>query len=293
MSMRVTQRSLTAGSTANLQLNLARTQRLQEQLSSGRQLNRPSDDPAGTVSALRFRADLRRGEQLIRNADDGIAWLATADTALTDGLQAIGRVRELALRGINASMGPEDRAAIAAEVDGLADHLIGLANTTYLGRPVFGGTGASAQAYSPAGAYLGDAGTIERTVLDGVDVRVNVTGPEAFGPPGADLFAALKDIAFHLRTDPSQLSADVAALDDRTLTVKNALAQVGARYHQVEVMRDRTEVAGLDATSALAEVESVDLPHTIMELSMQEVAYQAALAATARVLQPSLLDFLR
>jgi flagellar hook-associated protein 3 FlgL len=293
MSMRVTQRSLTAGSTANLQLNLARTQRLQEQLSSGRQLNRPSDDPAGTVSALRFRADLRRGEQLVRNADDGIAWLATADAALTDGLQAIGRVRELALRGINASMGLEDRAAIAAEVDGLADHLIGLANTSYLGRPVFGGTGASSQAYDSAGTYLGDGGTVDRTVLEGVDVRVNLTGPEAFGSAGADLFTALKDIAFHLRTDPAQLTADVAALDQRTLTVKNALAQVGARYHQVEVMRDRTEVAGLDARSALAEVESVDLPHTIMELSMQEVAYQAALAATARVLQPSLLDFLK
>lgn len=293
MSMRVTQRSLTAGSTANLQLNLARSQRLQEQLSSGRQLNRPSDDPAGTVSSLRLRADLRRGEQLIRNADDGIAWLATADTALTDGLQAIGRVRELALRGINDSMGTEDRAAIAAEVDGLLDHLIGLANTTYLGRPVFGGTGAAAQAYSPTGTYLGDGGAVERTVLDGVDVRVNVTGPEAFGPPGADLFAAIRDLALHLRTDPAQAGADVEALDGHTLTVKNALAQVGARYHQVEVMRDRTEVAGLDAKSALAEVESVDLPHTIMELSMQEVAYQAALAATARVLQPSLLDFLR
>jgi flagellar hook-associated protein 3 FlgL len=293
MSMRVTQRSLTTGSLANLQLNLARSQRLQEQLSSGRQLNRPSDDPAGTVSALRFRADLRRGEQLVRNADDGIAWLATADSALTDALAALGRARELALRGINDSMGAEDRAAIAAEVDGLADHLVGLANTTYLDRPIFAGTSPSAQAYDAAGTYLGDAGKVDRTVLDGVDVRVNVTGPEAFGAPGADVFAALKDIALHLRTDPSQLAGDVAALDQRTVTVKNALAQVGARYHQVEVMRDRTEVAGLDTRSALAEVESVDLPQTIMELSMQEVAYQAALAATARVLQPSLLDFLR
>ena len=293
MSLRVTQRSISSGSIANLQLNLTRIQRIQEQLSSGKQLNRPSDSPAGTASALRFRSDLRRNEQLTRNADDGIAWLATADGALTDGLSTIGRVRELALRGTNASMGNEDRAAMAAEVDALADHLVGLANTTYLGRPVFGGTTGGATAYSPAGAYTGDNGSVDRTVMEGVAVRVNVTGPEAFGPAGADVFAALRDIAFHLRTDPTQLAGDLTALDDRTLTVKNALAQVGARYHQVEVMRSRTESMGLDATNALAEVESVDLPHTIMELSMQEVAYQAALGATARVVQPSLLDFLR
>lgn len=293
MSLRVTQRSLSTGSTANLQLNLSRMQRLQEQLSSGKQLNRPSDGPAGTASALRFRGDIRRSEQLVRNADDGIAWLASADGALTDGLATIGRVRELALRGVNASMGNEDRAAMAAEVDALAEHLIGLSNSTYLGRPIFGGTTAGTTAYSPAGVYTGDSGTVQRTVMDGVSVRVNVTGPEAFGAPGADVFAALKDIAFHLRTDPTQLGADVAALDTRTLTVKNALANVGARYHQVEVMRGRTEGMSLDATNSLAEVESVDLPHTIMELSMQEVAYQAALGATARVIQPSLLDFLR
>jgi flagellar hook-associated protein 3 FlgL len=284
---------MSASTTANLQVNLTKMQRLQEQLSSGKQLSRPSDGPAGTVSALQLRADLRRGEQLKRNADDGIGWLATADTALTDGLEAIGRVRELALRGVNDSMGPADRAAMAAEVDALKAHLVGLANAKYLGRPVFGGTTTSPDAYDANGTYLGDAGTVDRTVLDGVTVRVDQTGPEAFGPGGADVFAALTDIANHLRTDPSQLGGDVAALDHRTLTVKNALAQVGARYHQIEVMRDRTDAAGLDATSALAEVESVDLPQTITELSMQQVAYQAALAATARVIQPSLLDFLR
>ena len=293
MSLRVTQRSISANTTANLQHSLSQMQRLQEQLSSGRQLARPSDSPTGTVSALRLRADLRRGEQLVRNASDGLGWLGTADSALTQSLDVIGRVRELALRGRNGSMGPDDRAAIATEVDALREHLLGIANTTYLGRPLFAGTAAATVAYDAAGVYQGDAGTVDRTVLDGVSVTVNVTGPAAFGPAGADVFTVLADIADHLRNDPTQLGTDVAALDQRSLDLKTELAQVGARYHQVEAMRSRTEGARLDAQNALAEVESVDLPRTITELKMQEVAYQAALSATARVIQPSLLDFLR
>jgi len=293
VSLRVTQRSISANTTANLQHSLSQMQRLQEQLSSGRQLARPSDSPTGTVSALRLRADLRRGEQLVRNASDGLGWLGTADSALTQSLDVIGRVRELALRGRNGSMGPDDRAAIATEVDALREHLLGIANTTYLGRPLFAGTAAATVAYDAAGVYQGDAGAVDRTVLDGVSVTVNVTGPAAFGPAGADVFTVLVDIADHLRNDPTQLGTDVAALDQRSLDLKTELAQVGARYHQVEAMRSRTEGARLDAQNALAEVESVDLPRTITELKMQEVAYQAALSATARVIQPSLLDFLR
>lgn len=293
MSLRVTQRTISSNTAANLQHNLAHMQRLQEQLSSGRQLSRPSDSPTGTVSALRLRAELRRGEQLVRNATDGIGWLATADTSLTQAIDVMGRVRELALRGNNGTMGPEDREAIAIEVDTLREHLVGIANSTYLGRPLFAGTSASPVAYDTAGVYQGDAGTVDRTVLDGVSVQVNVTGPQVFGPAGGDVFTVLTNIANDLRTNPANLGTDITALDQRFLDLKTGLSQVGARYHQVEAMRTRTEGAQLDAQNALAEVESVDLPKTITELSMQEVAYQAALSATARVIQPSLIDFLR
>lgn len=293
MSLRVTQRSLAATTMSNLQGNLERMQRLQEQLSSGRQLSRPSDSPTGAVSALRLRSDLRRSEQLVRNADDGLSRLGTVDVALTEGLGTLGRVRELALRGSNGSMGPEDREAIAVEVEALREHLLSIANTSYLGRPLFAGTSSTTTAYAADGTYQGDAGAISRNVLDSASVRVNLTGPEVFGPSGAGVLEVLDDIAAHLRNDPSQLAADLTALDGGTLTLKGALAGVGARYSQIETMRDRTETLRLDAESALAEVESIDLPKTITDLRLQEVAYSAALSATARVIQPSLMDFLR
>lgn len=293
MSLRITQKSLTMTTSKNLQVNLSQMQRLQEQLSSGKLISKPSDSPTGTVSALKLRTDLRRGEQLERNANDSIAWLNAADSTMFEGMEVFNRVRSLVLQGMNGSAGTEAREALAVEIEGLREHMLGVANTQHLGRPLFGGTTGGDQAFNPDGTYAGDDGAIERTVMDGLTVRVNVTGDQAFGPDGGNVFDVLTSIVHNLRTDPSSLGADLGALDERAVAFRAAHAQVGARYNQVEAMRVRTESARLNSENALAEVESVDLPKTIMELKLQEVAYQAALSATARVIQPSLLDFLR
>lgn len=295
MTNRITQQTITSSVLNNLQGNLGRLQKLQEQLSSGKAIQKPSDSPTGSVTALRLRTDIRRSEQLARNADDGLGWLATADTTLTQSLDVIRRARELALRGANASSSSQDRAAMAAEVGQLREQALNLANAGYLGVPIFGGTAAGDRAYDAAGGYLGNSGTVVRTVAPGVDVEVSQTGPRVFGTPGGDdLFKVLADVEAHLRNDPAQLATtDLTALDAAFTRIQDALAVVGARYHQVEAMRDHNDNQKLDRTNALAQVESIDLPATIVQLQLQEVSYQAALGAAARVLQPSLADFLR
>ncbi len=292
--LRVTQRSMSQNALANLQSNLARLGRIQEQMSSGRSLVRPSDSPTGTVSALRLRSDVRRSDQLLRNAADGIGWLGTADTTLSDGLALVRRTRELALSGVNAALGQSGREALAAEVDVLRQGMLAVANTKYLDQPIFGGTAGIGVAYDASGAYQGDTGTIARTVAPGVKVQVSLTGEDVFGPNGTDLFTVMADIANHLRTDPTQLTAtDLTNLDAAFLRIQNSLATVGSRYHQVEIMQSRTESNQLDGKNQLSEVEGVDLAESTVQLQLAEVAYQAALAATARVITPSLVDFLR
>ena len=292
-AFRITQRTLTSSTLANLQTNLAKMSRLQEQMSSGRSLQRPSDSPTGAVSALRLRSDVRRSEQLARNAQDGLGWLSTADTTLTDGIGMLQRARELVLSGANATIGPGQREAMATEIDGLRESFLAVANTTYLKQPLFAGTSTTA-AYDGSGVYQGDSGQIMRTIAPGLKVTVNLSGPQVFGPPGDDVFDVLSDIADHLRNDPAALTAtDLDRLDGSFLRIQNALSTVGSRYHQVEAMSQRTDAGRLDAVNQLSEVEGVDLPATIVQLQLQEVAYQAALGATAKVIQPSLLDFLR
>lgn len=292
--MRITQRSMSESSLANLQAHLSRLGRVQDQLSSGRTISRPSDSPVGTVSSLQLRSNLRRSDQLLRNANDGIGWLGAADTTLTDGLGLVRRVRDLTLQGANGATSQSGREALAAEVDVLRESLLAVANAEYLDRPLFAGTVDATRAYDAAGAYQGNAGLVERTVAPGVKVRVNLTGEEIFGPAGSDLFTVLGDIADHLRNDPTQLTAtDLGNLDTAFLRMQNSLATVGARYHQVEIMHARTESTQLDGKTQLSDVEGVDIAEATVELQLAEVAYQAALAATARTITPTLVDFLR
>lgn len=295
-AFRVTQRTMSQGSLSNLQTNLSKMQKLQERMSSGKEIGVPSDSPTGTVAALRYRSDIRRASQYVRNAQDGLGWLGTADTALTKVSEVSRRIRDLVVGSVSGAISQGERDAMAAEVDVLRNELLSLANTTYQGRPIFSGKVTGVQAYDASGSYLGSTAPspVERSIAPGMKVEVNMTGEEIFGPNATDLFKVVADIANDLRTNPSNLSAtDLANLDASTTQVLNAVSTLGARYHQVDTMRDRMDDAIIEHNNSLAEIDSIDLPKAITELQMQEIAYKAALSATSRTLQPSLMDFIR
>ncbi len=294
-TFRITQRSVGQQTLAGLQTNLARLGNLQQQLSSGKVLSKPSDSPTGTVSAMQFRSEIRTNEQWSRNADDAKGWLGTIDQTLTSSLGGVRRARDLTLQGLNSgAVSPAAREAMAAEVDALREGLIGAANTTYLGRPVFGGTTNGTAAYTPTGTYVGSTTAVTRTVGAGAAVRVEDNGPEVFGPPGADLFTVLTDIAANLRAgNDVALRANLTSLDAAMLNVQNKLADVGARYNRVDQMQIAADNRVVSLRGSLSQVEDIDLPKTIVDLQMQQMAYEAALGATQRIITPSLADFLR
>jgi flagellar hook-associated protein 3 FlgL len=294
MYTRVTHRSITTTALAGLQGNLDRLGKLQQQLSSGRLISVPSDSPTGTVTALQLRGEMRTNEQYARNAQDGVGWLGTIDTAIVSSLGSLKRVNVLTLQGITTgAQGPQAREALAAEVEQIRDGLVQIANTRYLDRPVFGGATALPTAYDAAGNFTGDSTPVTRTVGDSTNLRVDLTGPEVFGTGSNQLFKILTDIADHMRNSPGQLDADLGRLDAANNKMLTAVADVGSRYGRMLSLRQAADDQFLTMRSALAEVENIDLPKTVMEVKMQEVAYQAALGAAAKVIQPSLLDFLR
>ena len=184
----------------------------------------------------------------------------------------------------------------AAKVTNVSGRGVGMdvVNTKYLDRPIFAGNVATTQAYDQNGAFLGDTNAVTRNVGPGVTVQVNVTGPQAFGPPGADLFATLTNLANDLRTNPSAVNTtDLAAIDVAASRVRNALGEVGARSAQLASTKARSDDLLLNLRDSLSKIEDIDLPKAATDLQIQQVSYQAALAATARVIQPSLVDFLR
>lgn len=292
---RVTQNMMTQHSLAGMQTSLARLAKIQEQLSTGRVLNRPSDSPTGTTSAMRIRASISDVKQYVRNAGDGNGWLSTIDSALTAANDQVLRARDLALQGANdAGSGPTAREALAVEVDQIRAGLINTANSNYIGRPVFGGVTAGTAAYDATGTYVGTPGAVNRTVAEGTTVRVDVDGTAAFGPAGNSVFDHLSALSTALRAgNQAGVSAalgDLQADRDRITTTQ---AEVGSRQNRLENALQAASDGQLRLESSLSSVENADLPKTIMDLQMQQVAYQASLGATSKVIQPSLLDFLR
>jgi flagellar hook-associated protein 3 FlgL len=290
---RITQRSIADRSLANLERNLARVSDLQDQVSSLKRIRKPSDDPVGTVSALEYRAQVGRRDQIDRNLDDARAWLGATDNALQGVVEKLNRARDLGIQGRNGSLGQPERAALAAEVDQLREGVLNLANSTYLDRPIFAGNARTTAAYDASGAYLGDSGVVARTIAPGERLTVNTSGPATFGAPGASVFDALSALSAALRTDPSQIDAAMSTLDASTQNVLGALADVGARGQRVDDMKTRNGTVTDDLKKSLSDVEDVDVTKALVELNVQQVAYQSALSATAKAIQVSLVDFLR
>lgn len=293
--MRITQSSIAASTLANLQSSLGRNARLQEQLSSGKAINRASDSPSGTVSSLALRGQIGANEQFSRNANDAKAWLGTADGTLQSVNARLQRVRGLALSGSSTgNMDVNSRQAIAAEITSLRQELMGLSNTTYAGRPIFGGTTSSQQAFDPATySYLGDGGKVVRRLDARGSVEAAASGTTVFGDGATSMFKLLDDLADHVVNSPAAIAGDLTQLDARSQQVLQTLTDVGVRYNRADAAATTADNAVLSLKSTLSGIEDIDLPKTIMDLQLQQTTYQAALAATAKVLQPSLMDFLR
>jgi flagellar hook-associated protein 3 FlgL len=290
---RITQRTLGAQVLSNLQTSLGKLQQIENQLSSGKVLSKPSDSPTAAVASLQYRAQLGTAQQYQRNIDDGTSWLGMADSTLQSAVTQLQRVRTLAVNGSDGAMGASDRGALADEVDQLRSSLLALSNTTFQNRPLFGGNTSAKTAYDTNGNYTGDNGTVSREIATGVYVDVNVNGAATFGSGPTGLFGTLSQLSDDLRTNPSNLGNDLNAIDGHLNTVLGKLGDVGARERRLTTAKDNLSSDVINLQQSLSDVEDVDLPQTITQLQTQQMAYQAALAATSRIIQPSLVDFLK
>lgn len=303
---RVTHFTVRNSTLNNVQANLQKMADLQAQMSSGKKINAASDDPSGTADVLRLQGEQRQLAQYDRNASDGEAWLTTINDALSTSLSTLRKARDLTVQGGNGALGLNSRIALAQEIEGLRDNLLAQANTTYLGRSVFAGTTAGvaftdgtptdppADPAPPAYTFSGNGvdGTVTRTVASGTDIRVDSSGAAVFGEGEDSVFALLDRIAATLRLneDPSD---QLGAIDDHLDAMTTEIASVGARQNQIDAAQDLISQNELTATTRLSAVQDIDLAQIILDLGAQEVAYKGALAAGAKVLQPTLLDFLR
>ena len=291
---------------ADVQNASARLERTRQKLASGREIGRPSDDPVGTQRALTLRAELEARRQYQRNVDDALAWADAADVALDKMGSAVHRARELVIQGASDTSSPSSRNAIALEIDQLIEAVKQEANATHAGRYVFSGTDTTTRPYSagPVDTYAGNAATIAREIGPGVSIRVNTvawdvlgSGQNAGGPGVGDdkLLDVLRDIADDLRAGngPALRGTDLSRLDANLDEISRQRATVGATANRLQIAGSRLAELEESAHRLLSETEDADMAKAVVDFSMQQSVYQAALKSGANIVQASLLDFLR
>ncbi|HTO00674.1 MAG TPA: flagellar hook-associated protein FlgL [Microthrixaceae bacterium] len=272
----------------------------QQKMSSQKQISKASDDPAQSLVALGHRGTLQRSSQFQRNATDARSWMVAGDTALTSSVEEITHVRTLVIQARSGASDPNARRALAAEVDTVREGLLALANTKHLGRPIFAGTADSSAAFDAAGNYLGDNNSVKRPIGPEVAVEVNRTGTNVFGtsnpgdPLNGNVFEILDSISAAINSgDDAGMANGITALDTAMKRIESAQVELGARARQVDDVMARMASTDIDTKQALSEVEDVDIAQAMIDASAKDFSYKAALSTAAKVMQMSLLDFLR
>lgn len=295
---------VTAGTSSRMMLadiNAARRALTDAQgrISSGKAIQRISDGPADALAALDHRSALARSAQYDRNSTDAKGWLNSADSALTGAVDVLNRARELVLTARNAAGDVQVRTAVSAELRSLRENMLQVANSSYLGRPIFAGNVAGTVAYDATGAYVGDAGTVLRPVADGVNMQVNQTGPAVFGatsatPMDGDLFQMLEAVATVVDAgDVAGMGTGLDRLETATTRIENTQVQLGARTRQLEDLMSRSASSDIDRRQALSQLEDVDMAEALIRVQGRQFSYEAALGVAGRSMSTSLLDFLR
>lgn len=300
--IRVTQGLLVQRSLNNLNQQLRRISVLQERLATGRRVNRPSDDPIDARRAMNLRMLISKNEQFQANISDSNPQLQESASTLMTVVDVILRAMELTTQGANETVGQAQLDAIALEVDELLEAAVAAANHRTNNRSIFAGTQTLADAYDvtrvagqiTAVTYAGNAQTIEINISEGIRTKINVTGTDAF-QSNVDIFAMLIGIRDDLLAgDQASLRnvrlAELETGREQTLT---AVAQIGAIQNRLDRVINGLQDFNIDFQELLSIKIDADFAETVLGLTVAETALNAALSATARVLQPSLLDFIR
>lgn len=326
--MRVTNKMLTHNFLSDMRTNLNKMKTLQEQSTSGKQVRRPSDNPFKVSRIMQINSDIAANKQYNSNIKDTINWLDSADTSLGQAGEVLKRVRDLLVSTGNAGYSISERKAVRDEINEKIEEFSQIVNTSFDGKYIFGGTrglskpmtvvkenGNSKLAYGlrdgselldiPANIseYNMIGSKLKVEVAQGVYIEYNVTAQEIteFKNDKGDLLDVRKvfgDIVNHLGSDKEEdrnklIMEDLQGISDIIDNVLKLRAGVGARQNRMDSAKERNTEENFNLIEMLSEVEDVDITENGIEATAMQAIYAASLQASARIMQPTLLDFLR
>ncbi|PIC72968.1 flagellar hook-associated protein FlgL [Sporosarcina sp. P17b] len=296
--MRVTQSMLSQNMLRNLSGSYNKMGKLQEQLNTGKKVTRPSDDPVVVMKGMGYGMQVNKVEQYQKNMGEVNNWLDSSDDALDGVGQVLQRLKELATNASNTgAMTETDRKAIETEVGQLREHLQDVANTKVGDKHIFSGSMTDKPLYNKENKSFetGDAykSDVSIEVFDGVNLRVSTDVSKMFSDIDG-LLDKVKDLTgTGSSNDGNSFGKMISDIDGQLDVVLSKRADIGARSNRAELMHNRLEMQEGAAKKQRSQNEDVDYEKTITDLITSESIHRATLSVGARIMQPSLMDFLR
>lgn len=297
--MRISTNAISSNSVYDIQAASERLFNAQQAISSGKRLTQLSDDPASLPDDLKLHSAIDNLTQYQKNLDNARAFLGSSDVAVGNAITLIRNARTLAIQGSSDGVSSGNRQILSNQVDGLVTALATVANSQYGSRYLFGGQQTTQPPFVlQNGAYVYRGGTKE-TGDANLQVDIAPNQPVTINQPGGELFnaafKALTDLKQNLEYGtPAAVSGDnIPALDSVLNTLTASQAGFGAKENQLQATSDRYASQQTDFATYLSNIEDADIPRSIVNLNTAQTAYQAALTASSRNFQQSLLDFLK
>ncbi|MDP2859056.1 MAG: hypothetical protein Q8P50_13920 [Bacillota bacterium] len=300
--MRVTANRLIENLMYDLRRAAARLEQRETQLSSLKQLNRPSDDPAGCLDALRLKRCILDTARYKENIDDAQRWLDMTED-VTSSLTAVSRsAMDLATRAASQTLPVESRQALALQVDQLIRQSIDTANHSTGTRPLLSGyetrslpvqatkTGSEITGVT----FSGDDGKIVRQVGPNATMEVNSLVAETLGPAGSSLVEDMICLRDAIKSaDSAAISGAAQRVNEHHTRLVAIMGEIGAKGNRLELMRERYSQEEITLSGLLSRIEDTDIAECTVRVQAAAHSYATVLAVGARIVTPTLVDFLR
>ncbi|MEG0772995.1 flagellar hook-associated protein FlgL [Clostridium sp.] len=313
--MRITNGMLSTSFLGDMNRNLNSMQTIQKQLTSGKEFSRPSDNPFKVARSMQMYSEIYANKQYNSNIKDTINWMDTTDAALGQATNTLQRVRELMVSAGNAAYGSSELSAIKDEINEKVAEFGQILNTSFDGKYIFGGTEGTTKPMKvtdTAGTNVLDYTNTDTTnvnkslsveISPGVTAEYNVTAGDVLNYDKStgntnenDLSTLFNNILTHLSNsaDKSKVTGD--DLKEMDIAINNLLklsSKVGTVQNRMESAKDLNVEQNFNMTEILSANEDIDIVEKTMEFATMQTIYMASLQTSAKVLQPSLIDYLR
>ncbi|MFY9741993.1 MAG: flagellar hook-associated protein 3 [Candidatus Sulfotelmatobacter sp.] len=270
----------------------------EQEIATGQTVNLPSDDPSAAAALVQNASQTSEADQFERSLGSIQGEMQNADSALNSVVTALQQAITLGTEGANGTLNADDRQAIAAQVQGIQSQLLGLANLTYQGSYVFGGTANQSAPYvlntsSPSGVtYQGNSGVNTVTLGNDFSLQTNLPGTQLFSASGTDMFQSIQDLITGLQsgsgigTAVNEVSSSLNSIDTARVFYDNGLNQLNS---QQTYLSSQTQ----QLAEAQNSIEAADLPEVISNLTSGQVSLQATLETIGQTSQTNLFDYLK